>query len=179
MTVETSRETSTTRNIGSRRCDTSLITRFPSVRSHKCVKKHIHIFRQKFDTGDMESTTIFASPRTILTQANVAKTAALSSTPLLLSALTEGRFVPLALLTAFIGLALVSIRKSSAEHNRSTTENIVIASLLILATVVWGYFLAGSLFLVVPVVAVLATRGTARRPAASTAPDAERVLVRR
>ena len=150
----------------------------PSVNGVTCVKKHVHILARMVDTGEMESTIVVTDPKTVLTSRNVARTAALFTAPILLSVLTEARFVPLALLTTLIGLALVSIRKSAAEGNRSTTENIVIASLLIFAATVWGYFIAGAAVLVVPVLAVLVTRGTAKRPVEPTAPDSERVLVR-
>ena len=126
----------------------------------------------------METKFAFVSPKTVVTPVNVARAAALSTVPVLLSVVTEGRLVPLALITAFIGLAVVSIRKSAAEGNRSTTENIVIASLLIFAATTWGYLLAGSAILVVPVLAVLVTRGTAKLPVEPAAPDRERVLVR-
>ena len=126
----------------------------------------------------MESKIVFASPKSTLTQANLAKTAALSTAPLLLSVLTDGRLVPLALLTAFIGLGFVSIRKSAAEGNRSTTENIVIASMLIFAAFVWGYFIAGPLFAIVPVLAAILSRKPARNSAQPTPQAAERVLVR-
>ncbi len=111
----------------------------------------------------METMFAFADTKTVLTRANAAKTATLATAPFLLSVLTDGRFVPLALLTTLIGLALVSIRKSAAEGNRSTTENIVIGSMLVFAATVWGYFVAGALFFLVPVLAVVVTRGTAKK----------------
>ncbi len=127
----------------------------------------------------MESTIVFADPKAILTQSNVAKAAVLSAAPVLLSVVTDGRLVPLALLTTFIGLALVSIRKSAAEGNRSTTENIVIASLLIFGATVWGYFVAGALFFLVPAVAVVATRSRVNHSGtAAESPTPERVLAR-
>ncbi|MFW2382717.1 MAG: hypothetical protein ACN4GZ_13230 [Acidimicrobiales bacterium] len=78
--------------------------------------------------------------------------------------MTNARLAPLILLAALLGLAVTSIRRSLAQGNRSTRENVVIASILIAGACTWGLVIAGPLFLALPVSIVFATRGQTMDP---------------
>jgi len=71
---------------------------------------------------------------------------------------TNARLAPLILLAVLLGLAATSIRRSLAQGNRSTRENVVIASILIAGVCIWGLVISGPLFFALPVSVAFATR---------------------
>jgi hypothetical protein len=138
----------------------------PQVRRLSHVPKRTHVGRKiafpRADTYGMETAPEPASkdlqPMAFTAELHPVRLAAVGAAIALLWTVTQARLAPLILLTGVVGLAVFSIHRSVAQGNRSTKENVVIASVLIGVACVWGVLIAGPLFFALPVAVAFVSR---------------------